>query len=251
MLLRAHAHNDYEHPRPLLDALDCGFGSVEADIWLNPDGPLLVGHTRASLAPNRTLRSLYLEPLRRVCRARNGRVYSHRIPLTLMIDIKTAASPTIEALRAELAAFSDLLFVWGESGNRRPVRVIVSGNRSEPDICRAPRWMAMDGRPNDLDGKSSPADIPWISDSWSAHFKWNGEGAMPPAELEKLSDMAARVHAQRRQLRFWGYPDTETVWQTLWDAGVDYINTDRLAECAAWMRRQSMKVGLRQEAAVD
>ena len=30
-----HAHNDYEHPRPLFDALDQKFQSVEADIWLN------------------------------------------------------------------------------------------------------------------------------------------------------------------------------------------------------------------------
>ena len=40
-LWRAHAHNDYEHPRPLLDALDHRFGSVEADIYL-VDGQLLV-----------------------------------------------------------------------------------------------------------------------------------------------------------------------------------------------------------------
>ena len=39
----AHAHNDYEHARPLLDALDRGFGSIEADIWL-VDGALLVAH---------------------------------------------------------------------------------------------------------------------------------------------------------------------------------------------------------------
>ena len=31
-LARAHAHNDYEHPRPLRDALDHGFTSVEADV---------------------------------------------------------------------------------------------------------------------------------------------------------------------------------------------------------------------------
>src|SRR5262245_58578952 len=33
-LRQAHAHNDYEHPRPLFDALDQGFCSVEADIYL-------------------------------------------------------------------------------------------------------------------------------------------------------------------------------------------------------------------------
>ena len=36
-LPRAHAHNDYLHQRPLLDALDNGFCSVEADISLVDD----------------------------------------------------------------------------------------------------------------------------------------------------------------------------------------------------------------------
>jgi len=40
---RAHAHNDYEHTRPLLDALAQGFGSVEADVY-PVDGDLLVAN---------------------------------------------------------------------------------------------------------------------------------------------------------------------------------------------------------------
>src|SRR6478672_5812077 len=32
-LANAHAHNDYEHARPLYDALDQGFTSVEADVY--------------------------------------------------------------------------------------------------------------------------------------------------------------------------------------------------------------------------
>ena len=42
-LAQAHAHNDYEHDRPLFDALEHGFTSVEADVWL-VDGELLVAH---------------------------------------------------------------------------------------------------------------------------------------------------------------------------------------------------------------
>lgn len=38
---RTHAHNDYEHKHPLFDALDQGFCSVEADIWINKDGVLV------------------------------------------------------------------------------------------------------------------------------------------------------------------------------------------------------------------
>ncbi len=60
---QAHAHNDYLHERPLLDALANGFCSVEADIFLE-NGELLVGHTKRELASGRTLQSLYLDPLK-------------------------------------------------------------------------------------------------------------------------------------------------------------------------------------------
>src|SRR5882762_4628435 len=69
-LIHAHAHNDYEHTRPLLDALDHGFCSVEADIYL-VDGKLLVAHDRSKVKAERTLQSLYLDPLRERVR-KNG-----------------------------------------------------------------------------------------------------------------------------------------------------------------------------------
>ena len=59
-LRRAHAHNDYEHPKPLINALGHGFGSVEADVHL-VEGKLLVGHDPEDLLPERTLERLYLE----------------------------------------------------------------------------------------------------------------------------------------------------------------------------------------------
>src|ERR1044071_3148402 len=72
-LMRAHAHNDYEHPRPLFDALDQGFGNVEADIYL-VNGDLLVAHDPVDLDPSRTLESLYLAPLAARVKANNGSV---------------------------------------------------------------------------------------------------------------------------------------------------------------------------------
>src|SRR5437773_7233099 len=73
-LRHAHAHNDYEHKRPLLDALAHGFCSVEADVFLS-DGALLVGHERKDLRPGRTLEKLYLDPLAQRAKANGGRVY--------------------------------------------------------------------------------------------------------------------------------------------------------------------------------
>jgi hypothetical protein len=107
-LPQAHAHNDYEHARPLFDALDHGFCSVEADIWLTRDG-LLIGHDRKDLKPGRTLQSLYLDPLRQRAQANGGRVYSGGPAFYLLIDVKTEAEATYAALDKVLAGYADIL----------------------------------------------------------------------------------------------------------------------------------------------
>ena len=76
-LARAHAHNDYDHTRPLFDALDCGFASIEADIHL-VDGMLLVAHDKEDIRPERTLQSLYLDPLRKRIKGNGGHDLLHR-----------------------------------------------------------------------------------------------------------------------------------------------------------------------------
>ncbi|HEX4350794.1 MAG TPA: hypothetical protein VH251_10415, partial [Verrucomicrobiae bacterium] len=75
LLTHAHAHNDYEHTRPLFDALDHGFCSVEADIFL-VNGQLLVAHRLNQTSPKRTLQALYLDPLRERMGKNHGRVYA-------------------------------------------------------------------------------------------------------------------------------------------------------------------------------
>src|SRR6266496_1224309 len=110
-LARAHAHNDYEHPRPLLDALDCGFCSVEADVFL-VEGQLLVAHTITAIRPARTLESLYLDPLRQRIKTNGGRVYRDGPPFTLLIDIKSDAQATYAAIKTVLKNYADILTVF-------------------------------------------------------------------------------------------------------------------------------------------
>src|SRR5213079_469657 len=96
-LTRVHAHNDYLHPRPLFDALDHGFCSVEADIHLVA-GKLLVAHDVNKTNPDRTLQSLYLDPLRQRIKSNHGRVYKDGPTVVLLIDIKTPFDVTYPAL---------------------------------------------------------------------------------------------------------------------------------------------------------
>ena len=129
-LIRAHSHNDYEHQRPLLDALDCGFCSVEADIYL-VEGKLLVAHDRREVKPERTLQALYLEPLRQRAHAHGGRVYAKGPEVSLLIDLKDSWQATYPVLRSVLEEYADILTTFRDGGRTtRAVRVVISGNRS-------------------------------------------------------------------------------------------------------------------------
>jgi hypothetical protein len=133
-LAQAHAHNDYEHQRPLLDALDHGFTGVEADIWL-VDGKLLVAHEEAQIKPERTLEALYLDPLKKRVTENGGRVYPGTDGFTLLIDIKTEGEPTYKALAEVLSKYADILTVVQDGKVQSgAVTAVVSGNRPKDSM---------------------------------------------------------------------------------------------------------------------
>lgn len=66
-----HSHNDYWRRVPLFDALSLGITGVEADCHL-VDGELYVAHTASEISKNRTLRSLYLDPLTTILTNQNA-----------------------------------------------------------------------------------------------------------------------------------------------------------------------------------
>lgn len=233
----AHAHNDYYHQRPLLDALSNGFCSVEADVYL-VEGKLLVGHDRDELAPNRTLQGLYLEPLRQRARQHDGRIYSNGPTFTLLVDFKSEGVATYRALDKVLQAYGDVLSSCeDERVTQRAIQLVVSGNRPiDLMSAQAKRYAFVDGRLSDLDGSLGPDLMPLISDRWTAHFRWRGDGDLSAAEQEKLQAIVRKTHQREQRLRFWATPDRPEVWQTLFDARVDLINTDDLPGLAAFLR---------------
>ncbi|MET7935825.1 phosphatidylinositol-specific phospholipase C/glycerophosphodiester phosphodiesterase family protein [Streptomyces sp. NPDC005322] len=246
-LARAHAHNDYEHPHPLTDALSHGFGSVEADIWL-VGGQLLVAHDATELDPTRTLESLYLDPLARRVKANSGRVFrGYDLSLQLLIDIKTPGEPTYLELAKRLRAYGPMFSAaYGGVGGRvrrGPVTAVVSGDRGArtPMETETVRHAFYDGRLEDL-GSGVPASFtPLISADWTKTFSWLGAGPMPRAEREKLRRIVGSAHADRQKVRFWATPDVAgperlALWRELLAADVDCLNTDDLAGLEDFLR---------------
>ncbi len=230
-LVHAHAHNDYNHERPLLDALDHGFCSVEADIYL-VDGQLLVAHNREAVDPGRTLQALYLDPLLKRVRANGGRVYPDGPEFTLLIDIKDDAEAVYAVLRDVLSKYQEMLTSFTPTSTTKgAVTVILSGDRPTTVLAaEAQRYAAIDGRLSDLDAPINANLIPLISDNWRSHFDWFGSGPMPEAVHEKLYDITKKAHDAGCIVRFWGIPPRDDLWKALRKAGVDLINTDNLAQ---------------------
>ena len=229
-LLRAHAHNDYEHTRPLLDALDQGFCSVEADVWL-VEGQLLVAHELKAVRTERTLQKLYLDPLFARVQNNGGRVYSNGPMVTLFIDFKSEATNTYHTLTTILKPYEKMLTTfYADRTETNAITIIVSGNRPRALMEAEPvRHMSYDGRLDDLKYPASPHLIPMISDNWGKHFKWRGKGPLPEPEQAKVKALVAQAHAQARRIRFWNAPDSPAGWAIMLESGVDLINTDNLA----------------------
>lgn len=237
----AHAHNDYEHARPLFDALERGFCHVEADVWL-VEGQLLVAHDRKSVRADRTLTALYLEPLRARIRRNGGRVFRDGPVFTLLIDIKSPAAPTYAEIDRTLREFAEILTMW--RGDRREresaVTVIISGNRPRAEMQQQPeRFAAFDGRAGDLASEVPAAFMPWISENWRTFSSWNWNGAMPEADRERLREWVAQAHARGRKLRLWNVPERADAWQLLSEAGVDILGADDLDALAAFLRSRA------------
>lgn len=231
-LAHAFAHNDYEHERPLLDALDNGFNYVEADVWLI-EGELYVYHDRPENPdPERTLQKLYLNPLQKRIKANAGWVFKeHEAPFYLMIDIKSDGVRTYRVLKKLISDFLPQLneSILESPTGKRPLVIFVSGNRAVSEILEDPQnVLSLDGRPDDL-GEGIPASaMPVVSDNYWKFSSWRGYGQMKAEYKEQIRALVDKAHLEGKKVRLWDHPDEEKVWKQLLELGVDLINTDKL-----------------------
>ena len=229
----AHSHNDYENPRPLLDALENGFNSVEADVYL-VGNELLVAHDFDKVQAGRSLSALYLEPLKKIISDPRFDFAQRDETFWLMIDIKSEGSSTYKMLHKKLLEYKSFLTDYSKiktkAGELNPVSIVISGNRNPQLIANLkPSLAAFDARIKDIEKNDfSGPHVAWVSDNWANHFKWNGQGLFSESESKKLKSFSAATHNLGAKLRFWNIPDKPEVWEVLTDHGVDLINTDRL-----------------------
>ncbi|PSN71912.1 hypothetical protein BS50DRAFT_597407 [Corynespora cassiicola Philippines] len=139
---RCLSHNDYTRTVPLYEALAAGCVSIEVDVWLHGD-ELLVGHTWDSTKRERTLNSLYLEPLINIFVNRNVSLASEEtnrigvfdadpaVSVILLVDFKSDGQRTWPALLRHLQPLRKgdwITYYDGQKLRRGPLTVVGTGN---------------------------------------------------------------------------------------------------------------------------
>lgn len=230
-LLNGFAHNDYRHKHPLYDALENGFTNIEADIFYK-NGRLIVAHVFPYFKNKRTLEALYLQPLLERVNANNGEVYTgYRNPVVLLIDIKTNAEETYQALKPLLEKYRSILSGY-ENGKMvyRAVTIVLSGHKPYRMIESEQNRLAfIDEDLRKVQRDSVTANVfTMASCKYSKLLKWDGKGIISSAEKIRLCKFVILAHRLGTKVRLWASPEKKIVWDELLNCGVDLINTDRL-----------------------
>lgn len=224
-----HSHNDYERRVPFYQAYAQEVASIEADIF-EQSGKLLVAHSKDQLSKAKTIDELYITPIVSLFEQNGGKAWkdSNKI-LTLLVDLKTPANPTLDILIKKLEKYPT---VFDPAKNPLAVRVIISGNRPDPkDFYKYSSIITFDGERLDYTAKELEK-ISMISLSLAEYSDWNGKGLFKKGQKAVVDKLIADVHAMGKPIRFWAAPDGVNAWNMLHNMGVDYINTDVPELCA-------------------
>jgi alkaline phosphatase len=238
--VKIHSHNDYQRRLPFYEAYGQLLSSVESDIFATAmPGELLVAHNASDLPAAPTLEEAYLQPILSLFKLNKGRAWrnSDRI-LYWLIDLKTDANPTLDYLVEKLRPHPE---VFDPAVNPYAVHVIISGSLPDADrFADYPSFVTFDGSRLDYTPEQLE-HISMISLNLRNYTKWNGREPLADGDYRKLSEVIEAVHAAGKPVRFWGTPDGEKAWSTFHALGVDVINTDTPAACAAYFLARQAK----------
>lgn len=227
--LQAYAHNDYENRRPLLNAVESGYSGVEVDYYL-VNGQLLVGHDLSQLSRDRTLQSLYLEPLRDLAR-RQGPLCGPEKRFLLNIEAKQTSRAAFDSLQGMLSRYPDLF------GPHGWVEVILVGWTPPIDSIGDARIQYRVERVEQLDSIPPDPRITMISVRFSDLLRY------PDRSTEFRQRMTALVRQTRlvpnRRLRVYEVPYDSVIYRALLNAGVDLIGVKNLGRGRNLLNRVS------------
>lgn len=231
-LAHGHAHNDYVHKRPLTEALENGFTSIEIDVFLHK-GELKVAHVGIGLDKKKNIEELYLEPISKIIAQNGGNVYKgYNTPVIFMVDFKTDGMATYTKLKEVLSRYQNIITLYHKDSviHQRAINILISGGSPISELLKEDSAHAtIDADLRSMSNAVNAKVITRYSSGWQSYFRWTGNGEMPTGQKQRLDSLITHGHGMGKNIRFYHIPDNPNVWRTLLNAGVDWINTDKLA----------------------
>ncbi|KAF1947712.1 hypothetical protein EJ02DRAFT_2801 [Clathrospora elynae] len=252
-----HSHNDYWRAVPLYAALAAGCVSFEADIWLTDDEELLVGHSWRSTKPERTLRTLYLDPLTNIFESRNVSVASSLEKETgvfdadpnnstiLLIDFKSDGADTWPVLLSQLSTFREknwLTYYDGEKLNQGPLTIVGTGNAPFDLIQQnsTDRYIFFDAPLLSVSEEQyDPTNSYYASTNLKAAVGKMWFGHMSDEQVDTVKEQVKKAEEKGLKSRYWDTPawpiaTRDAVWRRLVESGVGMLNVDDLVGATRW-----------------
>jgi len=221
-----HAHNDYEHERPLFDALQYGFRSIEVDVhaWENQ---LIVAHDSTDFRKLPNIMDLYINPLDSLLK--HDLIGEQFLPLILMVDLKTNKDASLKILNDLIRSRRDLFY--SSQNNSGPIQILISGDPPLEEFQKLENpYLFLDGRFNQTYPEAIQNQVSRISGRYLSLFGHvHGDD-----RTELIKEHLAQAHANHQKVRFWGTKDHPNTWQYLMDLNVDWIGTDDLKGFYEW-----------------
>lgn len=236
-----HSHNDYTRKKPLFDALENGFCSVEIDVFAYKN-QLVVSHIPLALFAKPTIEDLYLKPLAKILSQQKWIYSNYKKPLVLMIDCKTDVAKTYHLLKEILAPYQKYFVHWNEKGelSNAPLQIVLSGAKPINEVLAEKESFFF------IDGKVSACEQEktFVFVRGSAHYKkrfaWKGKKSISAEDLALLQQDIAQAKLCGKKIRYWAMPENEQIWQLFLAQGVAWINVDNLARFRAFYLKQNL-----------
>lgn len=226
-----HSHNDYSQAVPFWNAFAAGANSIEVDVFLK-DNKLYATHSEHDIIEGRTIENLYLDPLQKVVSLGLG----NNEPLQLLIDVKSDAYKTLDALIAILKKYPDLI-------QNNKISFAISGDTPEAtEYKNYPNYIRFDYQKLEPLSADALAKVVLVSLDYGTFSEWNGKGKLIKADEEKIASVIKKAKSFNKPFRFWGTPDSKSAWKCFTDLGVDFINTDHPFSCIEYVNSLPQRV---------
>ncbi|KAE8448015.1 hypothetical protein EG329_009938 [Mollisiaceae sp. DMI_Dod_QoI] len=271
-----HSHNDYWHRVPLYEGLAAGCVSTEADIWIGnlPDGQadLFIGHNSKSLTQSRTLRSLYLDPLKDILSHQQLNMsasldtsakaqqtlldttspvgvfsMSPNTSLVLLLDFKTNGEETWPTVLAQLDDLRSQgwLTTWTPTEGivQRPLTIVASGDAPFNSIIANDTYRDIfyDAPLTNLtiDTPYNTNNSYYASTSLSKAIGRVGSWKLGAGQKATITSQVQRAKELDLKSRYWDTPAwpvgwRNRVWENLMELSAEVLNVDDLIAAARW-----------------